>query len=1425
MTVNSLTMSWSPSGGLTGSGALVLGGTTLNLSGTYTNNNNWSFTANGSLSLFGQSATATGTVSKSSGSFTGCYVMSMGDIAVVAGMTVNGLTMTWCQGQGLTGSGALVLGGTTLNLSGSYTDLSNWSFTANGSLSLFGQSVTASGTYTKSGGTTSGSYSMPMNPFSAVPGMSLSSMVMTWTPGQGLTGSGSLSLGGTTLNVSGSYTNNNNWSFDANGSLSLFGSTVTATGTVSKSSGSMTGSYTMSMGTVSIASGLSVSGMTMSWSSANGLTGSGSIAIGSLQVTINASYTNSNNYTFTATTNGSGSITILPGVSISGAAFTGTISKSSGVLNWNMSVGFSSITLISNLATLINPVFTISNSCPPSLSSSQCPTGNTQYFSATGTLRMNLGTGLGSQDVALTGVYGVQSGGFELSATFSNITVISGILTVSSPTISLSYNRGKTVSTGSIGGVGNGTVNGYTISISGTVDLSMPGFSQSVPVLLTYRPAGSGFNFTLTSDFPSVGTLGSTGAALASLVYTSASTSISLNGLNVTVPANTLVFGGEFVLPDWMATYLGGTLQSVALYATYTNSSSYSVSGVFQTNLPLPTGSPDFSFSITSFSVTLSMTPIGYKQSLAANGTFTISGSAGNAVIDVVLGMGYQTTTQEITGSITATAIEGYLWSDAFGLPGVNLQAFAIQVGIVLGTTPIPLPSLGLAADIVITGSLASNLGIVSGTPISAVLNLSATNPCLDVQIGTPGGPLAINIGGGLITATYAHLLLAPDGCTVGTYVVQPGYEYAFEGSFFGVSISQLARITIDPTYAPAIDYYSVTTIGSFNIQDFLSFSGATLTVDITPVSFYCGFSGNATILGVTVLMAGSVSADANSQSSTMSLTASISNFMVYGFGLQDLTLGVEYTQTKSGVSFSLSAAGSMSVLGNLLPFDGSTGSIGTSTFSTASVGMQPSAANQVSFTFSNGMVDSISINVAAGISVGGVLSIYGQFSLFASTSSGAFVLSATGQVTLGGFSMGIIACPNNQPGLTISNTGFNLCAATLYSGFFTATVSGAFYWATPSLGTTISNASGQAVQARANDFNFAATNVGMSVCGFGVFGSVNIGNVGGVTFAKVSTSIGLSNTSSDSLVQVSGSFDTQGNFSFTGTGGVKLAAINFTLEVTAAAQGSNMSVTANTTLMIAGSGFALTGSFATVSGGVKTTMSITAGLNISGFNLGTTTVTVFVQPGTEYVLVTNSLSLGGIFNSYLNGTLGAVNGQVVFNFSLASGINIPGVSISGTLKLSNCATASCTSIGAFSASISGQFQDFYGFSYSFGSVNVNPNWSFSIDASGSTTSCSDWTSFGVVRFKACFSGSYGISLSTSAPNVSFSVGVNVAVQRSVWVVTVKCSGRWYNPRSWRCDVSAGWGSSRPLVSISGSVDSNGNVRSSFNGIVWRFKI
>jgi len=300
MTINSLVMSWSPSGGLTGSGALVLGGTTLNLSGAYTDSSNWSFDASGSLSLFGATVTATGTVTKSSGSISGCYSMAMGDISVVTGMTVNGLTMRWCQGQGLTGSGALVIGGTTLNLSGSYTNISNWAFNANGSLTLFGVSVVATGSYVKSAGVTSGSYSMAMGNIAVVAGMTVNGLTMTWTPGQGLTGVGALVLGGTTLNLSGSYSNNSNWAFTAAGSLSLFGQSVTASGTYTKSGGTTSGSYSMPLNPFSAVPGMSLSNMVMSWTPGQGLTGIGSLSLGGTSLSVNDTYSDSNNWSFTA---------------------------------------------------------------------------------------------------------------------------------------------------------------------------------------------------------------------------------------------------------------------------------------------------------------------------------------------------------------------------------------------------------------------------------------------------------------------------------------------------------------------------------------------------------------------------------------------------------------------------------------------------------------------------------------------------------------------------------------------------------------------------------------------------------------------------------------------------------------------------------------------------------------------------------------------------------------------------------------------------------------------------------------------------------------------------------------------------------------------------------------------------------------------
>jgi len=1322
-----------------------------------------------------------------------------GNVAL-GGATVSGIDSTWSTGAPFLFSGSIAIGGSSLSVSGSYSDTANWSFQGNGGLTLFGASVTASGSILNTAGVVSGSLTMSLGTLAVASGMTVNSLVMTWTPGQGLTGTGSLSLGGSTLNLSGSYTDSNNWSFNANGSVSLFGSTAVASGNVTKSAGTTSGSYTMSLGTLSVASGLSLTNLVMTWTSANGLTGSGSIVVGSAQIDVTVSYSDSANWSLSATSTGSGSLSVLPGVAVRGAGFSGSVSKKANVLAFQMTVSLSDVTLISGLATLQSPTFTLSNTCPTTLSVSSCPTGNTTYLSTSGTIQFTLGNGLGTQNVAYSGVYGVQTGGFELNASMSSISIVPGVLQIGAPTLDLSYGQSKTVSTGTVGGLGNGTVNGYTLSITGSVGLHLPGFNQSVPVTMTFTPSSGSYGFAVSADFATLGTLGATGAKLADLVFTTSAQWVSLNGLSVTVPANSLVFGGTFVPPAWLTTYLGKSIGQVSLYAVYTSPTQYTVSGVFQINLPIPTGTSNFQVSISSFSVSLAMSASGYTQSLSATGQLAISGSAGSALIDVVVGLSYQDATLSITGSLTATGTDGgNLWSNAFGLPGVNIQAFAISVGIELATTPIPLPSLGMAATITLSGSLVSALGITSGATIVAVVNMSVTNPCMDVQINAPNGQPAISIAGGLVTANYADLVLAPDGCTVGTYVVPAGFSFDFQGAFFGVALTVQARITITND---GFNLDASAAIGAFNVANAISFGGATVTLNLTPKSTAVGFAGSATILGVAVQMSGSAAMNPSNHTASMSLSASIGNFNVYGFGLQNVSFSAGFAQTSSNTTFSLSASAQMTVLGNVLKL--------------------PS----ISFSVANGAVASMLSKVSTGLNVGGLISINGTINLVALSSSSAFTLSATGTMTLGGFTWVIAPCANGAPGLSITTTGFTLCNGSFSEPMFTVSLSGAFYWSQPSSTTQITNANGQLVPANANDFYFSATNVSLGICGFGATGSVTVGDVGGTFFAQMSAGLSLSNTSSDKLISVAGSFDSQGNFSLTGSGNATLAGISFNLAVTAAVKGSNVAVTATTTLTIAGSGFTLSGSFSTVSGGVRTTMSLSSNLSLGGYNLGQGTINLLVQPGTESLSVTDNMNLGGVFTASLNGYIGTASGAPVFNFTLAAGVNVPGIPVSGMLSMSNCSNSSCTATsGSLNVTLAGSFKDPSGASYNFGAVNVATNFSFAVNASGGVNSCTGWTTLGFSRMQGCVSGNYNVTLTSYSPYLSFSAGFGAGISGQVWLISFSCSGRWYDPSSWRCSDTSHWGSTHSLATVSASIDSQGNVRAGFRGATFKFRI
>jgi len=236
--------------------------------------------------------------------------------------------------------------------------------------------------------------------------------------------------------------------------------------------------------------------------------------------------------------------------------------------------------------------------------------------------------------------------------------------------------------------------------------------------------------------------------------------------------------------------------------------------------------------------------------------------------------------------------------------------------------------------------------------------------------------------------------------------------------------------------------------------------------------------------------------------------------------------------------------------------------------------------------------------------------------------------------------------------------------------------------------------------------------------------------------------------------------------------------------------------------------------------------LALSSNLTMAGYNLGQGTLALAVQPGSESISIADNMSLGGIFTGSLNGYIGAVNAQPVFNFNIAVGVNIPGVPVSGMLGLTNCTDSSCTSTtNSLTATLAGSFKDVSGVSYNFGAVRVNSDWSFNVTSSGSTNSCTGWTSLGFSRMQGCVSGSYNVTLSSSSPYLSFTAGFGAGISGQVWVISFSCSGHWYDPSSWRCSDTSHWGSTHNLASVGASIDSQGNVRAGFRGATFQFKV
>lgn len=782
-------------------------------------------------------------------------------------------------------SGLSLFTNETIGVNVTYTDATDWTITiatTQSGITFFGATPEFSGTVTDANGTISGGLGLDFSPLSPVQlggGVTLTGSVTVDTSGgasPALSASASLTIelvnaGGSStvsLPIALTYTDAQDWSIAVNNGSITFSPpgtpanpspspvSLAVTGTLSDQSGTLAGSLSGSTATpITIVPGVTFAGsLTFTFSAATSnatLTGSATLTVGTLALPVNFTYVDPEDWSASlAVTSSTGSIPItsnfsIPLSSLSGSVAYGHFGGDFATVQWNVTASVSPVTLIPGVVSLNSLTLTIANTCSGS-GTLPCPAAtNDTYIALSGNLALTFSP-LATQDLSLSAYYDLTTHAFDLAATMPGpITVVSGVLTITSPTFELSYNDPNFATPGStIGLNGLGSASGFALLVSGTVSLTFAGTAINITASLVYDTNG----LAVVADFTPPFELGSTGASINTIAYVTTSATMTLNGISVNVPANTFVLSGSLSLPSFVATFLGQT-SSISVYVTYTSASDFSVNAVFPMSVPV-SASSEFSFTFGDLALSAGVSNGTPFITLSESGTLTISGSAAGGApqsVAVTLALSYQPSSSTLVFSIAGSGVNGApAWQNAFGYPGLDITNFGIQAGVTL-VAPIPLPSFGLTASGSLPATITSDLGIGTGqdVPLSFTMNISATNPCLAVAIGNPAAnaPSVVDIGNGVLTASYATFVAAPSGCSVAGTTISPGFAIGFHGSFVGVAVTFDAVLTVNPftfTGSATVQGFSA---GPFTLQN------ASVSVTIGS-SFSLTFSGGIQILG-----------------------------------------------------------------------------------------------------------------------------------------------------------------------------------------------------------------------------------------------------------------------------------------------------------------------------------------------------------------------------------------------------------------------------------------------------------------------------------------------------------------------------------------------------------------------------------------------
>lgn len=660
------------------------------------------------------------------------------------------------------------------------------------------------------------------------------------------------------------------------------------------------------------------------------------------------------------------------------------------------------------------------------------------------------------------------------------------------------------------GGAGAPTVDlAAAVGVLGSVHSLMVRFDDSDAVALV--DIGSWRPFVGAPDFTD-----------AWLVYAAHDTTVTIGDDEVAVPANSLQFAADAAAPAWFGDLIGdhsatarasGKIGLSPLTLDLTIAFGFDAVEVFDIG----------GVVVRVDDVEVVVTAAGARVAavLSGTGTVTLPGIAGGAATTAAANatLFFDAATASVGGSIAVIgAADGApAIRSAFGIPGLDIQSLSIAVGV--GPAG---PQLGLAGAVSLPGSWGEQIGILPGTTVTLAAALAGSSSCIGIDISRSGNT-AIDVGRiGALTARQATVYLAPNGCTIGATSLPPGITMVFDGAILGTSVQ--VELAVNPR--PLAVSASVR-LGDIALHG-LTVKNTSVEIEISSTVRALRFSGEAEVLGARTSVAGRFSNVGGNV--VVEFRGTFASPDLGGFQVNDLTVDFLY----SSASRTLAAIATLSV--DILG--------------------QPQTV-MLNLELRNGAFVRGTGTAALSLRVSELaISGTGRFEFVA---GGFPTIEIDGTANVGGRSLTKLSA-RLYPGYLAVEAELGL------SGVFAAPprLSGIVAWQSQSGRglPTIRNAAGDLVPARAGDFRFDATNIGLSAAGFELTGDVMLGRVSGTVFADVSARLHLGLAGTGVPVLVRGSFDGAGNITLTGTAEVAIAGVRgVVLAITVARQSGAFTV------------------------------------------------------------------------------------------------------------------------------------------------------------------------------------------------------------------------------------------------------------------------